>query len=746
MEQAAESGTGLGFRPAPEALVSLLIPTHALPPLSYRIPEHLEEEVRVGTVVVAPLSGYSRLGVVVSVGSGERASEDLWGVSGEYPLPPETIELCRWVSEAAAVPLSCAIRMALPPALNTGRYRVLDPLPGWPWEPGKLVNRPVLRRALGGDGLRRAEKEGRVVLAAHEPGRRMIEWAFVRGGAAPDLSRAPRQRELLAALEQRPEGCPVKELLSGIGASRATLRALVSRGAVVLKHRPEPPPVLTSRDKPKIEPLQPFVRQAGRIVDVGGAWIWRVPTADQCYAVAAVTRAAIEGGEQALVLVPEIEAVEDLARKLQGYLPAGHRVAAYHSGLGRDRAAVYESARSGRVDVLVGTRSAALIPMPRLGAICVVDEPNGGHRAEPGGYEGVPIHVREIVRERGWLEGAGTLFLSPHPSLRLYAEKPGVRELPPHTAREWPSASIVDLRGSGVSLSPTLLESCRAAVEAGGRVGMIANRLGHATSISCNACGSVQACPECNLPLALHKPMLVCGRCGYSKRLSGVCDVCDSGRLTSTGLAVERVREEVSRALGCRVGLVTAGNRVQTDAPVVVGTAHCITSEEWDIVAVTDVDVLLQGSGMGSIERAFRLVYGAAEAARERLLVQTRSPGHYALQAALREDYAAFAMAELPRLRALGYPPYGHLATITFEGSGKLVRGAVESRLRPAVEPAVAMADPTPVAGIGGSQSWRVLLRSIEREAASRAGSLAVHMAQSTCGLKAHIEIDPEEV
>src|SRR4051794_20245134 len=57
--------------------VSMLIPTHALPLLSYRIPEHLKAKVRVGSAVVAPLSGRLRLGVVIARGeSGGRARED----------------------------------------------------------------------------------------------------------------------------------------------------------------------------------------------------------------------------------------------------------------------------------------------------------------------------------------------------------------------------------------------------------------------------------------------------------------------------------------------------------------------------------------------------------------------------------------------------------------------------------------------------------------------------------------------
>jgi primosomal protein N' (replication factor Y) len=125
------------------------------------------------------------------------------------------------------------------------------------------------------------------------------------------------------------------------------------------------------------------------------------------------------------------------------------------------------------------------------------------------------------------------------------------------------------------------------------------------------------------------------------------------------GLAVERVREEISGRLGESVGLITAGERELVEAPVVVGTPRCILDEGWDAVILPDADSPLMGTSIRAVERAFRLVYRAAEAARELLLVQTRLPEHYALREAVRGDYPAFAAAELPRLRALATPPSG---------------------------------------------------------------------------------------
>ncbi|MGH3146723.1 MAG: hypothetical protein ACRDTR_13085, partial [Rubrobacter sp.] len=431
-------------------------------------------------------------------------------------------------------------------------------------------------------------------------------------------------------------------------------------------------------------------------------------------------------------------------------LPTGYTVAPYHSGLGRTRTAVYEGARRGDIDVVVGTRTAALLPMKRPGLVCVVDEPNEGHRAEPG-YEGLPLHVRDVALERGRAEGTAVFFLSPCPTLRVSApevrEHERIRELPASRSEDWPGVRIVDMRGSGATLSSTLIDTCRDLLERGGRVGVVANRLGYATAVSCARCGSVKRCPNCDLPLVLwhRNGPLVCTRCGHREARTGRCEECGSNRVRPTGLAVEHVRDAMSEALKGPVGLMTAGARDLTDAPAVVGTSHSILGRQWDAVVLPNADGFLLGTAVNAVERSFRLLYGAAEAAREMLLVQTRVPEHYALRAGVRGDYESFAAVELPRLRDLGYPPFAHLSSLTFEGPEAAVRHAVESRLRPALEQGVEMSALVP-AGRAGVPAWQVLLRSPDRLLVARSGTLATRLAAGTRGLKARVEVDPEEV
>ena len=129
--------------------VCLLIPTHALPPLSYRVPVHLRRKISTGSLVVAPLSGRSRLGIVLGEEAGpDRDLESLFSVPDGLSVPPDLVEVCRWVAESSAVPLPTVLRAALPPGIDAGRFVVTRPAEGWSWVEGDAVSRAALKRAL----------------------------------------------------------------------------------------------------------------------------------------------------------------------------------------------------------------------------------------------------------------------------------------------------------------------------------------------------------------------------------------------------------------------------------------------------------------------------------------------------------------------------------------------------------------------------------------------------------------------
>jgi primosomal protein N' (replication factor Y) len=704
-------------------------------------------------VVVVRLSGYSRLGVVVEE---EQAGdtgplEEIQAVLDHLSLPPELLELGCWISDSYSVPLPAVLRRALPPGLKE-LYRVLDPAPDWPWRPGTGVSRTVLRRTLGGAGLRAAEATGRVRLSPQTPQPKTTEWTSLTGRPIPDLGRAPRQRELLHTLQDLGGEAPSRQLLQETGADRATLRRLVERGLIQLDHRLEQINIHNTKKRggeggegngslSRHRERQDY--EVPERLCFGGVYMWRVPGRGQLPAAVAVARAAVRRGRQALVLPPEKRQVRPLVERLLEEVE-GCRVAEYHGDLGGERCAAYEAFGGGELDVLVGTRFALLVPAARLGVVCVVDEPNEAYRGSSAAdYESVPFHVREVALERARLEGAGAVMISNVPSLELYARRGSVEELPRVEAPGRPGVVIVDMRGSGEALSSTLLEEVEGGLRSG-RVGVLVNRLGYATVVRCNRCGTVALCGRCDLPWQFHRDSrsFVCRSCGGSKPAADRCEVCGSERLSFTGLTVERVREELERTLDTPVGVVTAEREEAPEAGLVVGTAHRILRQEWDVLAIPDADSLLLSGGFRAVERGFRAIFTAGEQARERLVLQTRDPEHYALQAALRRDYAGFARAELSHRRTLEYPPYSCIAVLTLEGGEEAVSRAVESSL-PELDPDVRALGPIPLEN--GSR-WRVVLRAPERPAvAASAGRIAREISGAR-RVKLRVDIDPEEV
>ena len=99
--------------------------------------------------------------------------------------------------------------------------------------------------------------------------------------------------------------------------------------------------------------------------------------------------------------------------------PGSARVASL--ALGRDRAAVYEAARDGGVDVVVGTRAAALLPLPGLGSVRRGRAQRGPSR--PTSFEACPCTPGGPSR-RNAVASRVPGFCS-CPSLRSYAQTLG---------------------------------------------------------------------------------------------------------------------------------------------------------------------------------------------------------------------------------------------------------------------------------------------------------------------------------
>jgi primosomal protein N' (replication factor Y) len=148
------------------------------------------------------------------------------------------------------------------------------------------------------------------------------------------------------------------------------------------------------------------------------------------------------------------------------------------------------------------------------------------------------------------------------------------------------------------------------------------------------------------------------------------------------------------------------------------------------LVGVINADIALHLPDFRAAERTFHLVTQVAGRTGRgekggRVLVQTLSPEHPAIQAAIRHDYAAFAAGELPLRKMLSYPPFTRMIRLVIRGPREETAGEfaghVAGLLREALKRHEARARvlgpaPAPFAKLRGNYRFQIQAQGEDRE------------------------------
>ena len=405
---------------------------------------------------------------------------------------------------------------------------------------------------------------------------------------------------------------------------------------------------------------------------------------------------ALERGEQAIVLIPEIaltyQTVMRFCRRF------GERVSILHSRLSAgERYDQYEKAKNGLIDIMIGPRSALFTPFSNLGIIIIDEEHEESYKSESAPR----YHAREAAIRRASMEGARVVLGSATPSVEsYYRARVGeytLFELKNRVnRRELPKVSVEDMRlelkeGNRGILSGRLMEWMQECLDGNQQVMLFLNRRGYAGFVACRSCGYVAGCPHCNVSLALHgkgtqAERLVCHYCGYTAPNPSVCPQCGSPFIGSFQVGTQQVSEQVQRifpkARILRMDTDTTREKdghvkiltafANQEADILVGTQMIVKGHDFPnvtLVGVLAADLSLHMNDYTAAERTFQLLAQAAGRAGRgeqegRVVIQTYEPDNYSIQAAAKQDYRAFYSQEILYRKLMGYPPVQGLFTI----------------------------------------------------------------------------------
>lgn len=635
----------------------------------YKVPERLEQEIKVGMVVSIPFGNASQLrkGYVTGFSKEPKiASGKLKEIceicSGEETTESRLIALAAWMKENYGSTMIQALKTVLP------------------------IQEKIKAKERRYICLNISEDEGYQILADLEKTR----------------FRA-RTRLLKELLEKKK--LDSAQASKKLGATSAVIKKMQEQGIIRIEYDEilrnsmdtsdipaENQMLLTQEQEIAVQQIrEEWEKQSPRPVLIEG-----VTGSGKTQVYMKLIEWTISRGEQAIVLIPEIALTYQTVRRF--YARFGDKVSVINSRQSQgERYDQFKRAKRGKVQVMIGPRSALFTPFGNLGLIVIDEEHEPSYKSESSPR----YHARETAIKRAELEHARVVLGSATPSVEAYSQaKKGayglVRLNARYGSRPMPQVSIVDLReelkaGNRSVLSRELREKMKARFEKKEQVMLFLNRRGYAGFVSCRSCGQVMKCPHCDVALSEHNnDRLLCHYCGYETRKPQACPVCGSPyiggfkagtqqiekvvRETFPGVRTLRMDFDTTRTKGSYEKILASFAKHEAD--VLIGTQMIVKGHDFPdvtLVGVVAADLSLNAEDYRCAERTFQLLCQAAGRGGRgekpgEAVIQTYQPDHYSIQAAAVQDYQAFYEEEMSYRMLLDYPPAAHMLAVL--GSG----------------------------------------------------------------------------
>ena len=404
----------------------------------------------------------------------------------------------------------------------------------------------------------------------------------------------------------------------------------------------------------------------------------------------------IKEGKQAIMLIPEIALTYQ--NLMRFYARFGDTVSVIHSKMtAGERYDQYLRVKEGKVNIMIGPRSALFTPFENLGIVVIDEEHESSYKAD-----NMPkYHAREVAEKLCELTDSILVLGSATPSLESYYKaKKGEYKLytlnDRLTGNTLPEVYVEDMRaelkeGNKSVFSRRLHNLMEDRLEKHEQIMLFLNRRGVSGFVSCRECGEVVKCPHCDVSLSYHRDgSLKCHYCGYETPFTKICSKCGSDKVrgfkAGTQMIEDFVRKEFPHALILRMDADSTKKQEDyesilsrfsnKEADVLIGTQMIVKGHDFKgvtLVGIIAADMALNAEDYRAGERAFQqLVQASGRAGRGEnpgeVVIQTYQPDHYAVTFAKTQDYEGFYEDEIRYREEMMYPPVGNLLGIQITG------------------------------------------------------------------------------
>ena len=391
-----------------------------------------------------------------------------------------------------------------------------------------------------------------------------------------------------------------------------------------------------------------------------------------------------------LILAPEIALTPQLESRVKDQF--GDLVGIYHSKMTPSaRYKAWKDFRNGDLRVMIGTRSAVMMPAPKLGLIIMDEEHDASYKQQ----EGFKFSARDLAIKRAQILKIPIILGSATPSLRtlkLVEEKKfGIIKLTKRvTQKNPPKFSILDINEVKLvsGLAPQAIEAIAQTLKHKKQAMIFINRRGFAPQFICSYCEWRAMCNSCDSSLVFHHQAarLICHRCDSAFGIPSHCPSCSKEQLSFLGTGTEQLEDtlkeffpdtlihRMDRDSTKKVGSLEniLSDIKSSETGILVGTQMLIKGHDFpnlELVVAVDVDQGITSLNTSAIEEmGQQLIQVAGRAGRldgnSTVLVQSRYVHDQNLLQLKGGNYLNFASSLMLQRQAMNQPPYSFEAII----------------------------------------------------------------------------------
>ena len=642
----------------------------------------------------------------------------IYSVLDDMPmLLPQQLKLWQWMADYYMCPLGDIYKAALPAGLKAeDGYRPKTETYVGLTE--KFRDEMALNIAL--DMVSRYEKQQKALAGYLE----LSHWAEISGTAIPDDIKEITQTEL----------CNVTHCTT------PTVKSLVKRGILEIYQKevgrlntdgeftPQNAKLLNEAQQEAYnQVLMQFMKK--NVVLLHG-----VTSSGKTEIYIHLILKALQDHKQVLFLLPEIALTVQIMERLQRVF--GSRLGIYHSKYSdAERVEIWKKQVSAcPYDIIIGARSAALLPFKNLGLVIIDEEHETSYKQQDPAPR---YHARSAAIMLASMYGAKTLLGSATPCMETYTNaKNGkfgyVRLDKRYKDIALPKIEVVDVKDMTRRkmmkgpFSPRLLEVIQESLDNNKQVILFQNRRGFVPIVECQDCGWIPKCEHCDVSLTMHKNtnLLTCHYCGYTYAIPKVCPKCGGIHLRGRGFGTEKIEDQIMElfpeAKVARMDLDTtrtknAYARIIEDfaygkTNVLIGTQMITKGLDFDrvqLVGILDADSMLNYPDFRAYEHSYMMLQQVSGRAGRKgkqglVILQTKSADLPVIEQVAANDSKTFYEDLDEERRLFNYPPYTRLIYVYLKHQhdnvvesaalmlGSILRGWFGERILGPDKPAVA--------------------------------------------------------